>query len=356
MSTKKMGYKMVLKDKIKELRTSRNMTQESVAEHLGVSSQTVSKWERGLLCPDISLLPKIALLFRCSIDYLFDMESAWGIEHRREFMENIRQLYANKDYDGIYKAWLVEIELNPDNYSNYTDLMLFVIRNKRFDDECITKMLSLAEHAEKCCTDDDIRNEINRLMIAICSSSCDPKINKKAIAFYNKLPMLRHSREVYAGYVLDGEELRDQIKKNIAYLVDLAECSVRQLIPEGAGASEKLFYYKKAAVFYEILLDGKFGGFYDVPLLCNYKEIASLLCELGESYEARLYVERIFNMIKRHISQNAEKDISELLYSAFRENSADPIINCEKILNSMKKDKNLAAFYEDVDAVLELMR
>ncbi len=347
---------MVLKDKIKELRISRNMTQETVAQHLGVSSQTVSKWERGLLSPDISLLPKIALLFRCSIDYLFDMESAWGIEHRREFLEKIKQLYANKDFDGIYKAWLVEIELNPDNYANYTDLMLFVIRNNMFDDEHVTKMLSFAEHAEKCCTDDDIRNEINRLMIVICSSSCNPQISKKAMAFYKKLPMLRHSREVYAGYVLDGEALRDQIKKNLAYLVDLAECSVRQLIPEQANKSEKLFYYKKAAAFYEILLDGRFGGFYDIPLLCNYKEIASLLCELGESNEASLYVERIIIMMKRQLSQNAENDISELLFSVSQANSTDPKRSCVKILKSMKKDKNLVAFADDVDAMLELMR
>ena len=53
---------MELKDKLKELRLSRKMTQETAAEHLGVTSQTVSKWERGLLSPDIALLPKIALL------------------------------------------------------------------------------------------------------------------------------------------------------------------------------------------------------------------------------------------------------------------------------------------------------
>ena len=62
---------MALRTKLKELRVSRNMTQESVAEHLGVSSQTVSKWDRGLLSPDITLLPKIAVLFKCSIDSLF---------------------------------------------------------------------------------------------------------------------------------------------------------------------------------------------------------------------------------------------------------------------------------------------
>ena len=57
---------MEFKNKLKELRVTHGMTQEAVADHLGVSSQTVSKWERGLLSPDIALLPKIALLFKIS--------------------------------------------------------------------------------------------------------------------------------------------------------------------------------------------------------------------------------------------------------------------------------------------------
>mgnify|MGYP002510381646 CR=1 FL=1 len=70
-----------LGEKIKELRKNKNISQEVLANYLGVSFQAVSKWERGLLSPDIALLPKIAGLYRCSIDSLFSMDAVWGVEH-----------------------------------------------------------------------------------------------------------------------------------------------------------------------------------------------------------------------------------------------------------------------------------
>ena len=105
---------MELKDKIKELRTERKMTQEEVARFLSVSSQTVSKWERGLVQPDLSVLPKLAILFRCSIDSLFDMELTWGEEHRKEFYERYNLLHKNKEYETEWSEWIKEIKLNPD--------------------------------------------------------------------------------------------------------------------------------------------------------------------------------------------------------------------------------------------------
>lgn len=57
--------------KISELRKEKNLTQEGLAEALGVSPQAVSKWENDLSCPDIMLLPELASLFDVSIDELF---------------------------------------------------------------------------------------------------------------------------------------------------------------------------------------------------------------------------------------------------------------------------------------------
>ena len=56
--------------RIAEARHAQGMTQDQLAEHLGVSAQAVSKWENDVSCPDISLLPALARQLGLSLDEL----------------------------------------------------------------------------------------------------------------------------------------------------------------------------------------------------------------------------------------------------------------------------------------------
>ena len=58
-------------ENIAALRRAAGLTQELLADRLGVTSQAVSKWERQLSCPDVSLLPAMAEVFGVNIDALF---------------------------------------------------------------------------------------------------------------------------------------------------------------------------------------------------------------------------------------------------------------------------------------------
>ena len=55
-------------------RKALGLTQEGLAQKLGVTNQAVSKWESGQSCPDLALLPQIADLFGITIDELFGRE------------------------------------------------------------------------------------------------------------------------------------------------------------------------------------------------------------------------------------------------------------------------------------------
>ena len=339
---------MELKNKLKELRKSRNMTQEVVADRLGVTSQTVSKWERGLLSPDITLLPKIALLFNCTIDSLFDMEVTWSVEHRREFEAKLKALQEKKDFEGVYQAWIQEIKLNPDQYGYYAAVMNHVYLYKLCDMKHMEEMLALADHAEQCCTNDDIRNEIYRIMLQICSESEAAKIKEKRDYYYKKLPLLLHSREVYAKHALEGDAYRVQILQNIIRLIDLAECSIRQLIPHDVSPEEALFYYKKAAALYETILDGRYGGFYDFAMMYDYYQVAAFYQKLGQPESAADYIQRIEETLERHLNEEEKEHKSKLLYATDLNNGTSPEEMTKRVLRNMLRDTELEPFHERI--------
>ena len=62
---------LIINQQIASLRKQKGITQEELAGVLGVTNQTVSKWELAACCPDIQLLPDIADYFNVSIDELF---------------------------------------------------------------------------------------------------------------------------------------------------------------------------------------------------------------------------------------------------------------------------------------------
>ena len=63
---------MTIGKRIAALRKEKGLTQEELAQHMGVSGQAVSKWENDQTCPDISALPKLARLLGVTVDELLE--------------------------------------------------------------------------------------------------------------------------------------------------------------------------------------------------------------------------------------------------------------------------------------------
>jgi len=57
-------------ERLKELRKSKNLTQEKLAEQLSVNRDALAKWETDRAYPDVSIIKELAIFFDVSIDFL----------------------------------------------------------------------------------------------------------------------------------------------------------------------------------------------------------------------------------------------------------------------------------------------
>ena len=73
--------KLNIGENIRRLRRSADMTQEQLADKLGVAYQSVSRWENGTTYPDMELLPVLAGIFGVTVDELLGMEESKKKEH-----------------------------------------------------------------------------------------------------------------------------------------------------------------------------------------------------------------------------------------------------------------------------------
>ena len=83
--------------RIREYRKRQNLTQERLAEYIGVSEQAVSKWERSAAVPDIGLLVPLTKVLRCSADELLGIRKETPEE--KEFTERVKRIVREEQKD-----------------------------------------------------------------------------------------------------------------------------------------------------------------------------------------------------------------------------------------------------------------
>ncbi len=106
---------MNLADKLKALRKAKNVSQEKIAEYLGVSYQAVSKWENGVTSPDISLLPAIARYFGITVDELLQVEQIQADKYFEECSLKAERLFRDGKRAEVIPLWLEAYKRMPND-------------------------------------------------------------------------------------------------------------------------------------------------------------------------------------------------------------------------------------------------
>ena len=114
--------KLSLPANISKLRKEHSMTQEQLAEALGVTFASVSKWERGVATPELNLIAEMADLFEVSIDALI------GYEFRNNDRENVIARLKQYCHDRNNEDAFADVEKALQRYPNSFDVIYYSAR------------------------------------------------------------------------------------------------------------------------------------------------------------------------------------------------------------------------------------
>lgn len=187
-------------ENLKALRLKNELTQEKLADYLGITFQSVSKWERGESYPDITLLPSIASLFDVSIDDLLGINEINKKKEIDSYINEYERLIlvdTPKCYEMIKKA----VKEFPNEYSIVVRYMSALHCQAENFEDVTDEMEQIYNKIQSNCTDDSIRIKAKRILINHYRCRNSREYDLKAIKIAEDLPSINDCKEYVSSYV-----------------------------------------------------------------------------------------------------------------------------------------------------------
>lgn len=197
---------LYLSENLKKYRLMKNLTQEDVAGYLGVTPQSVSRWERGECYPDITFLPALANIFETSVDLLIGMDSIRAEETVYNIHKTASGHQRSGDYAAAEKVYRKALVIYPNNAGMLLGLA-GVLALQGSAEEAIAL-------AEKGLPLSDNEKQKATLRAALCFLYLKCGEAQKAERLASELPHTRESREVIQPLILQRLN-NGEIEKNI---------------------------------------------------------------------------------------------------------------------------------------------
>ncbi|MBQ9151290.1 MAG: helix-turn-helix domain-containing protein [Clostridia bacterium] len=187
---------LYLPENLKKYRILKNLTQEEVADYLGITPQSVSKWERGECYPDITFLPALANIYETSIDLLIGMDAIRAQETRYNIHKRASDFQRDGDYisaEKVYRDALLIYPNKPGMILGLAGVLALQGRTKEAID-LIERGLPISINEKQKAT--------MRAVLCFLYLKCGE--NDKATALASELPHTRESREVILPLIQKG--------------------------------------------------------------------------------------------------------------------------------------------------------
>lgn len=207
-------------EKIKLLRKQKNISQEVLAQYLGVSFQSVSKWENETTMPDITMVPAIASFFGVSTDELFDFNL---MEIELHVEEICKESWQYRDTDPAKSEAILREGLKkfPGNDILLNNLLYTMCTPERAA-EVITLCKSLIESTKL----DDVKYDALRILAETYKEQGEYELVKVTL---EKIPELYFTKLELQAELLEGEEMADAAIKQLGLSLDSAAAMAKLL-------------------------------------------------------------------------------------------------------------------------------
>ncbi len=214
---------MDLGTNLKQLRKERNLAQEELAECLGVSPQTVSKWENNLSMPDVSCLPVLADYFGITVDALL-MHNINRKDDMKEFSTKIHALANEGKMDQAYdklkssiKNWALSASMN--HLMSWVSYSFSKEKTGAEKQNLLEEAVMYADRTIRLDAGETSRTSQAKMTKCFCMVDLDRRV--EAIKIANTLPSVYSSRERVLAKVSEGVERTKNIKIALQYLDEL---------------------------------------------------------------------------------------------------------------------------------------
>ncbi|MDR0905446.1 MAG: helix-turn-helix domain-containing protein [Oscillospiraceae bacterium] len=201
---------LYLAENLKSLRKGKDLTQEEISEILGVSPQSVSKWERGETFPDITLLPALANLYKVSVDALIGMDKINDWQTRTAIFTTAHKHWRNGDINSAIDVFSDALKTFPNDEGIMSDLAMALALCD--DTDKLSQAVALCERVLSGSQGDKVHHTTRA---ALCFIYLKVSERDKAIAAARKLPHLRESREMILTQMekdLSADEINSYLK------------------------------------------------------------------------------------------------------------------------------------------------
>ncbi|MBR3780848.1 MAG: helix-turn-helix domain-containing protein [Clostridia bacterium] len=190
--------------KIKELRKKQRITQEQLAEKIGVSFQAVSKWENDIALPDITLIPVLANYFGVSTDEVLCYDST---EKDKEIKRLVFESYKLRETNPEEGKRILEEGLKkyPDNDILLNNL-LYVINYSENPDETIALASRLIDKTN-C---DEVKYDSLRFLAYAYNAKGDTESAVKAL---EQIPEIYFTKLSEMAFILNGKAKYEAAEK-----------------------------------------------------------------------------------------------------------------------------------------------